>query len=396
MGCALRVQKNLRRVHVVHSALSIDGSMQVSIACNSTYELHTAIKTDDFNRVKGLVDIGTDYNGEDLSGSTPLINAIRYANDSISEYLLSLPHIAVHQVNSSGGNALLYAIVGEKDDIVSLLLKKGAIMMVNSHDHFFINELQYSVKLTVVSAACLKGNLPVVKALVGFGVDLNKRIDESVTKSFSPDDELCEFTFPILLACEYGRADVVEYLCDQKVDIKVTDGEECNIFHRLCVIEDEEVSVAMLVKIVGSYLSEYLGLINAPNSLGDSPIHCACKNGRWKLITCLIASGCDHNAQNSINRSTVLHMACERGDDNMIMTLLEAECVVLLRNSQGVRAYEMIGEDVWKILSSHFHLLENNDSLRTTEETRTTEHIHALESTLSIHSEKIAEERANV
>jgi ankyrin repeat protein len=271
----------------------IDGSVQVSITYSCLSEFNKAIETGDLKLMKALVDIGTDYNGVDSHSSTPLINAMRYANDEIIDYILGLPHLVVDNVTDYGGSALLYAFVFEKENAVLKLLQKGAIVNIHSNDIFFVEELHDSVRLSPVSSVCLKGNVTILEALITYGFDIHERIEHPFSDTTNFVSEIKQFTFPILLACEYGRADVVGYLCDQKVDIKVTDGEECNIFHRLCVIEDEEVSVAMLVKIVGSYLSEYLGLINAPNSLGDSPIHCACKNGRWKLITCLIASGCD-------------------------------------------------------------------------------------------------------
>lgn len=73
-----------------------------------------------------------DINIQDNNGNTALIYAIQYcktsSTKSVVKLLLSIPNININLQNKYGWNALIYAIIYTDEEIVQLLLDKGAIL----------------------------------------------------------------------------------------------------------------------------------------------------------------------------------------------------------------------------------------------------------------------------
>lgn len=65
-------------------------------------------------------------------------------------------------------------------------------------------------------------------------------------------------------------------------------------------------------------------------------IHHAVSKQQYRMVEHVIACGCDINLQ-TMDKDTALHIACERGDIDMIATLLKGKGIdIELKNAAGV------------------------------------------------------------
>jgi superfamily II DNA or RNA helicase len=98
---------------------------------NDFFKLVQAIRSDDIETVKSIIESGTDINIKSKNNSTALIASAEYDNYDITEWLLKSgadPNI----LNDDGYTALHYAVINNNDDItVTLLLEDVDINVLN-------------------------------------------------------------------------------------------------------------------------------------------------------------------------------------------------------------------------------------------------------------------------
>jgi ankyrin repeat protein len=110
------------------------------------------------------------------------------------------------------------------------------------------------------------------------------------------------------------------------VDINVTDGEGSNIFHRLSLVDDETVALEIFDIVALVYPSSSRVIVDVTNNYGDAPIHCCCKYGRIDLVERLIRYGCNCHAINCITGISVVDIARDQNDDELLTFLLQSGC----------------------------------------------------------------------
>jgi ankyrin repeat protein len=132
-------------------------------------ELFDAIKSNDLEKVKKLIENGVDVNTKNDKEEIPLTYAFEYENFDIMKYLIE---------NGADVNVKMYpedyiltfAISDEYFDIAKLLINNGADVNVKD-----------SCEKTALMNSCYEGNYEISKLLIDKGADVNARDEEGET-----------------------------------------------------------------------------------------------------------------------------------------------------------------------------------------------------------------------
>ena len=152
--------------------------------------LHVAVFADDKdehsderrNIIDLLIENGSDINGKDGGGNTPLHLACCMRNVSIVKQLLKKGAKA-DEINNLGYTSLHYATMFERLDLLNELINHGADVNVKTRDKS--NALHI--------AASSRSNEEVAKKLIDLGIDLNEKNDDN--KSFLDIAKSTDHTF---------------------------------------------------------------------------------------------------------------------------------------------------------------------------------------------------------
>ena len=111
---------------VTHKPLA-DRGFPLTESAENWIAILDASRTGDIDRVRKLIDAGTDLNCSDVfSGHTPLHNAIGTDNVALVELLLDSGADIEHSNNNTHSTPLECAVVSHRIDMVRLLLDRGA------------------------------------------------------------------------------------------------------------------------------------------------------------------------------------------------------------------------------------------------------------------------------
>lgn len=131
--------------------------------------LHIAIRDEDIDVVKALLNFGADVNAKGQFGQTPILTATVVGNIPILELLLDRGG-DLTMINDNKLSALHIAVQQEWPRTVRWLLNKG--LDINALDSTLSTPLHW---------AAFDGNIPMVKLLIGRGAKIDIRNDESHT-----------------------------------------------------------------------------------------------------------------------------------------------------------------------------------------------------------------------
>ncbi len=146
---------------------------------------------------------------------------------------------------------------------------------------FFVLMFNASLKSsdgTALHAACCSGNLDIVRLLMASKADANIKDREGNT--------------PVLIACLYGYAEVVDFFLEQesmgKVKLNLSDinDERDTLLHLACNnLKGEDAK--KIVKKITSY--QHIS-INAFNKQDDNPLYIACNSNNVEAVKILLSN----------------------------------------------------------------------------------------------------------
>ena len=256
-------------------------------------------------------------NAPTKSGETPLISAITTGDDELVQLMLqrgaSVEARCVDQITP-----LMHAVNHGHLSVLELLLKKGAQVDTTT------------AGWTVLHRAADIVNLPMAKLLLAQGADIEARSP----KDFSPKkntiarngsdyedyDEVDasdadEGWTALLRAATNGQEAVVRFLVEKGADIEARSPN--NGTPLICASEGNYEAIV-------EFLLKNGARVNSEDQFGWNPLHRVTVNrGGEGVAQVLLTHGADVNARCSFQK-TPLHHAIEKGNDSMVSFLLAA------------------------------------------------------------------------
>ncbi|ORX49588.1 ankyrin, partial [Piromyces finnis] len=239
-------------------------------------------------------------------------------------------------IRDDKGNTLLHIACQRGDkDMVKCLIDNGANIFIQNNnddtpvalaekndDKKKINiNAQNNKGLTLLHYAWEQGNEKIVKYLIEKGADTSIKSNNRSTS--------------LHWACKSksDNINLVKYLIEEKgLDIKIKDKYEKIPFHYACYKGNENIVKYLIKKGANP---------RAKNSYGRISLHFACgaEKENINLVKYLIeVIGLDINAQNK-NRddkgNTLLHIACQRGDKDMVKYLIDNGANIFIQNNNN-------------------------------------------------------------
>lgn len=209
------------------------------------------------------------------------------------------------QTDSNHDTALTLACAGGHDDLVQLLLSRGAQIEHRDKKGF-----------TPLILAATAGHVTVVELLLNSGADIEAQSER--TKDT-----------PLSLACSGGRYEVVELLLTRNANKEhrnVSDYTPLSL-----AASSGYVNIIKLLLTHGAEINSRTG-----SKLGISPLMLAAMNGHTAAVKLLLDMGSDINAQIETNRNTALTLACFQGRHDVVSLLVDRRANVEHRAKTGL------------------------------------------------------------
>ncbi|XP_054710914.1 ankyrin repeat domain-containing protein 17-like [Uloborus diversus] len=243
------------------------------------------------------------------------------SNECISHHLPHLNHVTTapstpapplyppldlnSQTDSNHDTALTLACAGGHEELVSLLLSRGADIEHRDKKGF-----------TPLMLAATAGHAGVVDILLNHGTEIEAQSERTKDTALS-------------LACSGGRYEVVDILLARganKEHRNVSDYTPLSL-----AASGGYVNIIKLLLSHGAEINSRTG-----SKLGISPLMLASMNGHVQAVKLLLDMGSDINAQIETNRNTALTLACFQGRHEVVSLLLDRKANVEHRAKTGL------------------------------------------------------------
>jgi len=255
---------------------------------------------------KLLVEKGANVNEPNLHGNTPLHEAAERGYKQIVEFLIESKASADIR-NKDAYSPFLAAIRNDKLGVAQWFLEKGLCD----------DEIDWHVdgfRTRPLHRASVHGNFELVKILVEKGSEVNLKNLYGNT--------------PLHEAAERGFDEIVMFLLQNKADTNIKNRREKTPL--VLAIENSHGKSAKLIDN-GFEARAFL----AENSvLANSLLNEASVDRNFEMVKFLVENGVDINATNDVG-NTALHIAADRGFDEILELLLQNKADVDIKNQLG-------------------------------------------------------------
>ncbi|CAB0040198.1 unnamed protein product [Trichogramma brassicae] len=270
--------------------------------------LHSATRRQHKDVVQLLLDHGADPNLTNKYGRTALHNACYKLDDSpeVAELFQTLFEICgeTHRLalidtrDKFGRTPLHDALAGGKKRMVAVLLRWGADPNLADADG--------STPLHAISQRGKDDDDDLAEIFFG--------ISDYIQQTVKVDALDKGGRAPLHWAVRNGNLKYVESLLRNGADPTLADPEGYAPLHLFCSREHDDGLIDMFFEICGKI--RLAVQVNALNKLGRTPLHLALRNGKHKMVECLLRNGADPNVVDE-EGLTSLHLICGTTyDDN--------------------------------------------------------------------------------
>jgi len=255
--------------------------------------LLNAVKRENVNAIRKLLNNGANVNQNIGNGRSPLIQASSNGNLELVKLLLA-KGADVNKANDKNGETPLYqASKWGHANVVKVLMAKGADVNKATKKGF-----------TPLIAASMEGHMEVVTLLLAApGIDVNKANKDGTT--------------PLYWASYYGRTEVAKVLLKAGADVDKADKDGVTPLH--------VASYEGHMDIVKLFLAKGAD-INQVDVDGESALHAASDAGHDDIVKFLLAKGADVNKADNEGR-THLWIATRNGHVSTVRELLKSKNV---------------------------------------------------------------------
>lgn len=217
------------------------------------------------------------------------------------------------------------------------------------------NELHSDSLESMLIEASSDGNLEAVKACVIYGADINTK-------------EGFRHRTPLMLACNYVRENVIDYLLSKGALVNLRDEDGKTALMLNCLYYRANLGIVTTLiergarindranngktalmyatswegKIVASYLISHGAKTNVKSKRGETLLMCACQGGDLELAKSLVIDGADINAKGGYLQWTPLMNACERKKKELVDYILSKGALINLKDKVGQNALMLI------------------------------------------------------
>ena len=254
---------------------------------------------------------------EDNKGYTALMYAVEKGRKDIFKTLLN-EAADVNKKNHEGKTALMIAVEKENLDCIKLLIEKIKKFMQLFRTQSIKNDsvaraqqelntvanpnIQDNNGKTALMIAVEKGNLKIVKELMGFSI-LQKMFNLSIDAKVDIQDN--SGWTALMMAVKQGRKDIAKLLLDRKYWIlskkKKTD------------IKNKEGQTALMIAVSKGY-SDLVDLlikkganVNAKDNNDKTPLMFAASSGNIKIVQALLKKKADINAKDKDGKTALYY-----------------------------------------------------------------------------------------
>ncbi|CAF0726075.1 unnamed protein product [Brachionus calyciflorus] len=217
------------------------------------------------------------------------------------------PHIDLDLATETNNDtALTVAVHGGHEDLVKLLIEKGAHI-----------EHRDKKGYTPLILAASVGHHKIVQLLLLYGADVEAQSDRN------KDTALC-------VAAQNGKYECCEILLNKgqanKEHRNISDYTPLSL-----AASNGYVNIIKLLLSHGAEINSRTG-----SKLGISPLMLAAMNGHTQAVKFLIEAGSDVNSQIETNRNTALTLACFQGRTDVVSLLLDKKANIEHRAKTGL------------------------------------------------------------
>lgn len=276
--------------------------------------LHVAAVTGQTQSIAVLARFGADIDAAAAGhGETPLHLAILHGQTGSMAALLqhnASPAARNPKGDVDGKNAYHYAATEPAAAMALLLSHPDAVHLHDRH-------ADGNVYADAFRLALRAGNMPVVKLLADYGVDMNAKDHEGLTP------------LTWLLTYRETRAEAlpfVHFLLQSGAD----GDKSVNQWGETPLMLAAKSDFAEAVKILLDHGADP----TRTNHFDETALHFACHHYTVATVAALLEAGADVNAQDRTHQ-TPLHIAAHKNRRDVVKTLLDADADPLLRDRRG-------------------------------------------------------------
>ena len=310
---------------------------------NDQERIFSAIRTNDLERVRSLINAGVNLDIVDNNQQSALIVALQAKHLEMSQMLLAQStgldtpdsnnvrpiHIAarngytdivsylisnsvdINATDHIGNTALIIATRHEDKHVMNLLINHDADYSIKNKKAQSAPQLAQIMDLQIAKSVFLKQGIRLSEQKEGFAnVDI-RAFQQSVNKSGS-----LYRGWPLLnVASLLGETEIVTQLLDRRVDMLATDATGNSAMHRAA--GEGQLQILSLLTSRG-------GNINAVNSRNETPLYLAAASGQLKAVRLLVRNG----AEKSIiakNKVSALSIAIKNQHETVALALLDGK-----------------------------------------------------------------------
>ena len=265
--------------------LLLDRGAQVNVA-NAEGATPLIRAADDYDKVRLLVDHGADVNARSALGQTALMLAARPVNSHRAVKLLLEHGADAKATNNWGATTLMAATAGGDVESARLLIEHGAnvnAMPIANPPSFVFNGGR-----SPLGWAAYRGDLPMIKALLTAGADINGE---------------CLFGTPLEQSAWNNCFDTCKYLLDHGANPNyVSHFDTYTALHWASSTEKTDSSIVKLLIAHGA--NPNLGggeSVDAFLSVDQTPLMLARRRGETSIVKALLAAGATNETPDNIS-----------------------------------------------------------------------------------------------
>ncbi|XP_062437236.1 2-5A-dependent ribonuclease isoform X2 [Rhea pennata] len=256
--------------HTTQNQLEASPSSSTDTTEDLNAQLHAAVRNEDIEKVKELLEKGVDVNSKADSGWTPLQSAVHVSEDLVQ--LLLDKGADLHARKDNGGTAFIEA--GIEGNVTLLELFLGLGVDINEHD---------DNGFTAFMEAAWYGREKALRFLYCKGADVNlRRVVSEEKRKLNKGGATA-----LMDACRQGHVSIVKTLIqDMNADLNICDNQDRNaLIHALKHSDNETVESAVSI---GHFLLDCGVDVNSRDENGKTALILAAEMKSLDLVKALL------------------------------------------------------------------------------------------------------------